>query len=118
MPLKSPGNLKPYTDRGWNGLSENLTEQVLFGHPSSCPCCRNLPNDGGTKIGELLLANGSGESLFTGAAASNQTLADYLRSGFWTDFSSSARKFNLSSSGTYAKNGVITYNATAILRLL
>ena len=45
--------------------------------------------------------------------ASNQTLADYLRSGFWIDFGSSARKFNLSNSGTYAKNGIVTYNTTA-----
>ena len=113
MPLRSPSNLKPYTDRGWNGLSENLTEKVLFGHPSGCPCCRSLPYDDGAKIGELLLVNDSEQSLFAGAAASNQTLADYLRSGFWTDFGSSARKFNLSNIGTYAKNGVITYNATA-----
>ena len=31
---------------------------------------------------------------------------------YWTDRFSSARKFNLGNSGTYAKNGVITYNTT------
>ena len=113
MPLRSPSNLKSYIDRRWNGLSDDLSEKVLFGHPFGCPCCRNLPDDDGTKIGELQLANDSEESLFAGAAASNQTLADYLRSGFWTDFSSSARKFNLSDSGLYAKDGIITYNTTS-----
>ena len=93
MPLRSPSNLKSYMDRRSNGLSDDLSEKVLFGHPSGCPCCRSLPNDDGTKIGELQLANDSEESLFAGVAASNQTLADYLRSGFWIDFGSSARKF-------------------------
>ena len=72
-----------------------------------------LPDDDRTKISELQLANDSEESLFAGAAASNQPLADYLRSGFWIDFGSSTRKFNISNSGTYAKNGIITCNTTA-----
>ena len=88
-------------------FTNSLSERVLFGHPSGCPCCRNLPDDDGSRIGELLLANQSDGPLFAGPAASNQTLADYLRSGFWTDRSSNARKFNLSNSGTYAKNGII-----------
>ena len=40
----------------------------------------------------------------------NQELADYLTTGFWSDFSSDARKWNLSNSGSLAKNGEITYN--------
>ena len=113
MPLSSPNNLKLSKDNRWNELSDNLSDKVLFGHPTGCPCCQTLPGKNGLKVGELLVSSESEEPLFAGPAASNQTLADYLRSGFWTDFSSSARKFNLSSIGTYAKNGIITYNATA-----
>ena len=95
--------------------TNRLSESVLFGHPSGCPCCRTLPDDDGSRIGELLVANQSNGPLFAGPAASNLTLGNYLRSGFWTDRFSSARKFNLSNSGTYAKNGVITYNTSSNL---
>ena len=101
-------NLGPY-----QSLSDDVTGKVLFGHPRGCICCRTLPSADTSKHGELMLANQSNEHLSAGAAASNVTLATYLRSGFWSDFSSSPRKFNLTSSGTYAKNGVITYNTSA-----
>ena len=42
----------------------------------------------------------------------NQELASYLTTGFWQDWGSSTRKFNLTSSGINAKNGVLTYNTT------
>ena len=42
----------------------------------------------------------------------NQELANYLTNGFWQDYGSSTRKFNLTSSGINAKNGVLTYNTT------
>ena len=96
-----------------NPEPRNFIEKVLFGHPSGCLCCRILPDDNGLNIGELLIDSESEEPLFTGAAASNQGLANYLSSGFWTDLSSSAHKFNLSNSDTYAKNGIITYNTTS-----
>ena len=51
-------------------------------------------------------------SLNAGSAGTNQSLATYLTTGFWSDFSLSTRKWNLSSSGTYAKDGVITYNTS------
>ena len=41
-----------------------------------------------------------------------QTLADYLTTGYWRDAGTYTRKYNLTSSGTGAKNGVITYNVT------
>ena len=42
----------------------------------------------------------------------NQDLANYLTSGFWNEFESSPRKFNLTNTGINAKNGVLTYNTT------
>ena len=98
-----------------NPLSQRLNSSLPFGHPAGCPCCRTLPDENGLNVGELLIGSESEDTLFAGPAASNQTLANYLRSGFWTDRFSSARKFNLSNSGTYAKNGVITYNTTSNL---
>ena len=95
-----------------NPLSDNLINRVAFGHPFGCPCCGTLPDDDGTNIGELLLANQSEEELSAGPAGSNQTLATYLRNGFWTDFGGSPRKFNVTNSGTNAKNNVITYNTS------
>ena len=86
-----------------NPLSQRLSSAVPFGHPTGCPCCRTLPDENGLNVGELLIGSESEDTLFAGPAASNQTLANYLRSGFWTDRFSSARKFNLSNSGTYAK---------------
>ncbi|RPF83281.1 MAG: hypothetical protein CBB80_004845, partial [Synechococcus sp. TMED20] len=93
-------------------LSDDLTGKVLFGHPPSCPCCRNLPEADINKAGELILSNQNSNSLSAGPANTNATLATYLTTGFWSDFGQSARKFNLSNTGTYAKNGVITYNTT------
>ena len=49
-------------------------------------------------------------TLNTASSGTNQTLANYLNTGFWEDFGSTASKFNLSSSGINAKNGSITYN--------
>ena len=92
--------------------TDKLSERVLFGHPYRCPCCSERPDHDGSRIGELLLAENSAGPLFAGPAASNQTLATYLRSGFWTARSTSPHKFNLSSSGINAKNGVLTYNTT------
>ena len=52
-------------------------------------------------------------SLSAGSAGTNQELATYLTTGFWSDFSTSTRKWNLSDSGTFSKNGVITYNTSS-----
>ena len=45
-------------------------------------------------------------------AGTNQELANYLSSGFWSDFGTTTRKYNLSNSGTFAKSGVLTYNTS------
>ena len=55
------------------------------------------------------LANAS-DVLKAGVLGTNQDLANYLTSGFWHELEASPRKFNLTNTGTYAKNGVITYN--------
>ena len=66
--------------------------------------------------GQYLLHDSEGlYSLSAGSAGTNQELATYLTTGFWSDFSWSPRKWNLSNSGTYAKNGVITFNTSANL---
>jgi len=44
------------------------------------------------------------------APVSLQVLANYLTRDFWLEASTYARRYNLSSSGTGAKNGIITYN--------
>lgn len=41
-----------------------------------------------------------------------QTLADYLRVGYWQQAGTFTRRYNLASSGTAAKAGVLTYNLT------
>ena len=53
----------------------------------------------------------------TASAAANapvslQTLANYLTRDFWLEAGTNARRYNLSSGGTGAKNGIITYNVT------
>ena len=40
----------------------------------------------------------------------NQNLANYLTSGFWHEFESSPRKFNLTNTGINPKDGILTYN--------
>mgnify|MGYP001997093969 CR=1 FL=1 len=37
-------------------------------------------------------------------------MANYLKTGFWSDWDISHRNFNLSSTGLHAKNGIISYN--------
>ena len=46
------------------------------------------------------------------APVSLQILANYLTRDFWLEAGTYARRYNLSSGGTGAKNGIITYNVT------
>ena len=63
---------------------------------------------------QYLLSGSEGVySLSAGSAGTNQELATYLTTGFWQDFPMSTRKWNLSDSGTFSKNGVITYNTSS-----
>ena len=52
------------------------------------------------------------EILSAGVVGTNQELATYLTTGFWQEWGSSARKFNLTSTGINSKDGVLTYNTT------
>ncbi len=80
--------------------------------PCSCPACQ-----GGGRFppGRSSGATSSGASTSSASAlpmVTLQTLADYLTTGYWQEAGTYSRKFNLTSSGTGAKNGVITYNLT------
>lgn len=55
---------------------------------------------------------GGTTSAATSAPVSLQILADYLTRDFWLEAGTYSRRFNLSSGGTGAKNGIITYNVT------
>ncbi len=52
-------------------------------------------------------------NLNSASTGTNQSLANYLTTGFWDDSGFTGSKFNLSNSGVYAKNGSITYNHTS-----
>ena len=52
------------------------------------------------------------DEILRASQGTNQTLANYLATGFWSDFGTSSRKYNLTNVGTYSKDGVITYNTT------
>ncbi len=52
-------------------------------------------------------------NLNSSSSGTNQSLANYLTTGFWDDSGFTGSKFNLSNSGVHAKNGSITYNHTS-----
>ena len=72
-----------------------------------CVFCGNIYKDHSSE-----LPNAS-DILRAGVLGTNQDLANYLTSGFWSDFGETSRKFNLTNSGVFAKNGVLTYNTTS-----
>ena len=72
-----------------------------------CVYCGNIYKDHSSE-----LSNAS-DILRAGVLGTNQDLANYLTLGFWSDLGEGPRKFNLSNSGVFAKNGVITYNTNA-----
>jgi len=78
-------------------------------HGCGCPMCsddRSDRPDGGS-------ASSEGPPGAPGPAGSLQTLANYLRDGFWDDFSGSdSRWFNMTSAGTGANSGTLYYNVT------
>ena len=71
-----------------------------------CVYCGNIYKNHSSE-----LPNAS-DILRAGVIGTNQVLANYLTSGFWDDFGSTPRKFNLTNTGAYAKNGVLTYNTS------
>ena len=71
-----------------------------------CPMCNGFdPNGTGGTVGDGVDA--------PGPAASLQTLANYLRDGFWADFNGGdPRWYNLTNAGAGANNGTLYYNVT------
>jgi hypothetical protein len=70
-----------------------------------CPVCQRA--DPGGQTGNTV---GSGSTTSSKPYASLQTLADYLRDGFWQEFGAIPRRYNLGSSGPNPNNGVLYYN--------
>ncbi|MEY3963630.1 MAG: hypothetical protein RLZZ106_885, partial [Cyanobacteriota bacterium] len=90
--------------------SEQLRPPALG--PCSCPIC-----SADRSAAEFVNPGGATPPTDTavsapGAALSLQGLADYLRVGFWSDFGSVARRYNLGSSGLNPNNGVLHYNVS------
>lgn len=83
-------------------------------HAGRCACmaCNGA---GRSPIGEdsvIATPTGSTASAAANAPVSLQTLANYLTRDYWLEAGTYARRYNLTSSGNGAKNGVITYNIT------
>ncbi|MFL0789679.1 MAG: M10 family metallopeptidase, partial [Prochlorococcus sp.] len=112
--ITSKGFRYPLSTDPLNPLSQRLTNNNNTLHPASCPCCRARPDREFDLVEELIEADEFDSSLAE-SAGSNQTLATYLTTGYWEDRGSSPRKFNLTNTGTYAKDGVITYNTSGNL---
>ena len=82
-----------------------VDEPVLHAAGCACAACRGGSAGSGA---------GSGNGLSSASLGTLDQLADYLETQFWTDFSgaNSNRNFNLSDTGTYAKDGDLTYNTS------
>ncbi|MDZ4393497.1 M10 family metallopeptidase C-terminal domain-containing protein [Cypionkella sp.] len=94
-------------------VSISLTSAAIQG--CGCPMCSGDGSSGNaTAQGAAdLAAAAAGAPGAPGAAVSMQTLANYLTTGFWDDFSGTdARWYNMTSSGTGANSGVLYYNVT------
>ena len=75
----------------------------------SCPACTGAARSTSTST---TTASSDTASAAPSAAVSLQTLASYLTGGFWQEVGSFSRRYNLSSSGTGARAGTLTYNIT------
>ena len=71
-----------------------------------CVFCGNIYKNHSSELPK------ASEILGASVLGTNQELATYLTTGFWQDWGSSARKFNLTSTGVNSKNGVLTYNTS------
>ena len=77
----------------------------------SCPACTGAARSTSTST-STTTASSDTASAAPSAAVSLQTLASYLTGGFWQEVGSFSRRYNLSSSGTGARAGTLTYNIT------
>ena len=80
---------------------------VLHAAGCSCAACCGAEGDQTLDAGD-----GSGDGLSAASLGTLDQLADYLETQFWTDQASSQRSFNLSSTGTFSKDGELTYNTS------
>lgn len=101
-PLSDPWPLGAPRRTGSRGRQELL--------PCSCPLCQR----GGTGVvpGGRTANTLAGTTAAAPSAASLQTLADYLRVGFWQEAGTVPRRYNLgsSSNGPNPNNGELRYN--------
>ncbi|MDC0325903.1 M10 family metallopeptidase C-terminal domain-containing protein, partial [bacterium] len=93
---------------GLDDQSLSLDKEILHSAGCSCAVCQGDLSD---RI--LKASDGSEDSLAAtyGTGTLNQ-LADYLETGFWSDWGEVSRNFNLSSTGTSPNSGVLTYNTS------
>ena len=86
-------------------------DQRIHGGRCVCMACSGA---GRSQLGyaSATTVTGGTATASTSAAASLQTLANYLTRDFWLEAGTYARRYNVTSGGTGAKNGVITYNVT------
>lgn len=88
--------------------SDSVEFEIAALSGCGCPMCGGFDPDGTGGSG----APGEGADA-PGPAASLQTLANYLRDGFWDDFSGgNPRWYNMGTSGTGANSGTLYYNVT------
>ena len=102
--------------RGSEAQSGSVDPAAMdFGHVQgsrcSCLACAAAANGQlpGGRTSATQVTGGTPSAAPT-AAASLQSLADYLTTGYWQENGTYTRKFNLTSTGIGAKNGVLTYN--------
>lgn len=87
--------------------SDSVEFEIAALSGCGCPMCGGFDPTGTG-------GSGSGAGVDApGPAASLQTLANYLRDGFWDDFSGgNPRWYNMGTSGTGANSGTLYYNVT------
>lgn len=78
----------------------------------SCPVCNGSARSPLGLSGATVTGTSTSGTTSAMTTASLQTLADYLRVGYWQQAGTFTRRYNLASSGTAAKAGVLTYNLT------
>jgi Ca2+-binding RTX toxin-like protein len=74
-----------------------------------CPVCQR-GGDGVSPGGRTGISTGGGSTSSSKQSGSLQVLADYLREGFWQQFGTVPRRYNLASSGNNPNSGVLYYN--------
>lgn len=95
------------TDAGATASTANETTREPALHANSCACtlCRGFAATSITGTPP----NSSTSEIATRPGTLSQ-MADYLKTDFWADWDISHRNFNLSTSGSHAKNGILAYS--------